>query len=752
MRGKSKVLKVLLIVVLSGLFCAATVAVAPAGEVNACCGAAGWYFAEGYTGGDFDTWILIQNPNQTDAIAHLRFFTPGGEPISLDLPLDGESRTTVYLNTVPGLERQEVSTEVKCEGEGVIAERAMYFNYNGGQGSRVGGHSTIGADGLSTSWYLPEGYTGGTFDTYILLMNPGDSDANVWVKLMKPDDGRYYPFKTVVPAGRRKTIKLDELIWVEGQENVISDVQAATAGGETATQVKFDSTDVSTLVLSMDGKPVMAERAMYFDYKGKAGGSSSIGAKYAAQEWYLPEGYTGGDFDTWVMAMNPNSYAVDITYTFYTNTPGFEPVSVVHPDVKPYSRDTINVDDVPGLEGTDVSTKVTAMRQVKLAEVDADPVDRYAVVFGIDDYPSGADLLYAEDDAVDIKHRLYDQGGFEYQYCLGEGATLDNFQAKMDWLASAADANDIAVFFFGGRSFNGTENNIDLYDGSVSRSELEACFAAMQTENFVAMFSCDNSGELAGELAASGRLLLASCGSGEVSHEFPDGDFTAATGDYGNGAWAYYFVEALGKKAADSNGNGRVSAEEAHAYLVDRVTALVLDKAAADQVPEMYDGVVNQVDLTVDKVPASIVAERSVYFNYNGAIDGANSIGASRTYPNWFLAEGYTGGSFDTYVLIMNPYDFAQKLTVTFMTPNGVPIAKEYTIGAKSRKTIKVDEVPGLEATDVSTRVFAQPAEVASAGGGGGVVVERAMYFTYVDPIDRSSKAGGSCSIGYGSW
>lgn len=322
----------------------------------------------------------------------------------------------------------------------------------------------------------------------------------------------------------------------------------------------------------------------------------------------------------------------------------------------------------------------------------------------------------------------------------------------MDWLASAADANDIAVFFFGGRSFNGTENNIDLYDGSVSRSELEACFAAMQTENFVAMFSCDNSGELAGELAASGRLLLASCGSGEVSHEFPDGDFTAATGDYGNGAWAYYFVEALGKKAADSNGNGRVSAEEAHAYLVDRVTALVLDKAAADQVPEMYDGVVNQVDLTVDKVPASIVAERSVYFNYNGAIDGANSIGASRTYPNWFLAEGYTGGSFDTYVLIMNPYDFAQKLTVTFMTPNGVPIAKEYTIGAKSRKTIKVDEVPGLEATDVSTRVFAQPAEVASAGGGGGVVVERAMYFTYVDPIDRSSKAGGSCSIGYGSW
>jgi hypothetical protein len=747
MRGKSKVLKVLLIMVLSGLFCAATLAVAPAGEVNASCGRPGWFFAEGFTGGDFDTYILIQNPNETEAIAHLRFFTPSGEPIIWDKPLEGESRTSINLKGIPGLENQEVATEVICEGEGVIAERAMYFSYDSGQGARAGGHSTIGADGLSSSWYLPEGFTGGAFDTYILLMNPGENDANVWIKLMKPYDGKYYPFKTTVPAGSRKTVKLDDLVWVEGQDNIIADVGAATGdgGGEPAVEVKFDETDVSTLVLSMDGSQIMAEMSMYYDYYGKAGGSNSIGAKYPAEEWFLPEGYTGDEFDTYITAMNPNSYPVDITYTFYSNQPGFVPMEVTRFDVSPYSRDTINVDAVEGLKGTEVSTKVTATRQVQLAGVEEDPVNRYAVLFGIEDYLTGDDLLYAIDDMYDIKHRLYDYGGFSYYYYEGANATTANLADKMAWLASTADANDIVVFFFGGRSSVGTENNIDLYDGSVSRSELEAYLAALQTDKFVGLFSCDNSGELAGELDAPGRLLMASCSKGELSYEFPDADFTAATGDYGNGAWAYYFVEALGAKAADTSGNGKVSAEEAHVYLADKVTDLVQAKEGASQVPEIYDQI-GDVDLTVEELPASVVAQRSVYFKYGVANDGATSIGSPCTYPNWFLAEGYTGGGFDTYVCVMNPYDYAQKLTITYMVPNGDPIVVEDEIGANSRKTFLVDAVPGLEDMDVSTRVSAQPAGTAAAGGCGGIVVERAMYFNYY------GKTGGSCSIGYGSW
>ncbi len=752
MRGKSRVFKVLLILVISGLFCAATVAVSAAGEVDACCGSHGWYFAEGYTGGDFDTWILIQNPNETEAVVQVRFFTPSGEPIVNEYNLLGETRYSIYLNTVPGLENQEVAAEVTVkygEQDGIIAERAMYFNYGTDQGERVGGHSTIGAPKTSGSWYLPEGYTGGGFDTYVLMMNPTDGDANVHLKLMKPQDGKYYKFKVTVPAGRRTTVKLDDLVWTEGEDNIIP---ASGEGGEEEEplQVRFDDTDVSTLIYADRG--IVAERAMYFDYYGKSGGSSSIGTTCAASEWYLPEGYTGGDFDTWVMAMNPSGNTVDITYTFYSNSPGFEPVSVTHEGVAPWSRDTIHVDEVEGLEGTDVSTKVTATRPVQLASVE-DEVKRYAVLFGVEDYPSGDDLQYSVDDMYDIKHKLAGNGDFTYYYYEGENATLENFQHKMEWLAANADANDVVVFFFGGRSDTVAENQIDLYDGSVTKSELEAYFSALQTENFVGLFSCDNSGELAEELMANGRVLLASCAKGGDSYEFPDAAFTAASGDSGNGAWAYYFVEALGAKAADTSGDNLVSAEEAHEYLKNRVTDLVAAEEGASQVPQIYDGVEGEVNLTVDEVPANIVAERSVYFNYGSSDDGATSIGASRTYPRWFLAEGYTGGQFDTFVLVMNPYDFFQKITATYMTPEGEPIVMEYVCPPKYRMTIKVDDQdPRLASTDVSTMIYAQPTEVASAGFGGGVVVERAMYFTYTDPLDGSVKAGGSSSIGYGTW
>ncbi|NPV59141.1 MAG: caspase family protein [Actinobacteria bacterium] len=751
MSGKKRFATVLLAMVLGGLLCAMGAAAAPAEEVKAACGTKGWYFAEGYTGGDFDTWILIQNPNQSDAIAHCRFFTPDGEPITWDVPLQGETRTTVFLNTIPGLEKKEVAAEVTCEGDGVIAERAMYFSYDSGQGKRAGGHATIGADRPSWSWYLPEGYTGGGFDTYVLLMNPGEEDAeNVRVKLMKPNGGQRYEFKTSVPAGRRRTIKLDDLVWTEGQDNFIP--ATGEGGGEQPQQVKFDDTDVSTYICS--DKPLVAERAMYFDYYGKAGGSSSIGATETSPEWYLPEGYTGGDFDTWVMAMNPSDYAVDITYTFYSNAPGFQPVSVTHPGVAPWARDTIHVDEVPGLEGTDVSTKVTATRPVQLASAGEEgDVQRYAVLFGIEDYPDGADLKYSVDDMYDIKHKLADSGGFTYIYYEGANATLANFQDKMEWLAENTDEDDIVVLFFGGRSSEDASGDyLDLYDGKVSGGELETYLSNLKTQKLVGLFSCDNSGEIAEGLAAPGRVLLSSCDKGEKSYEYPDDDFTAADGDYGNGVWAYYFVEALGKKEADTNDNGLVSAEEAHGYLDGRVTEFVQDTSSDTQTPRIFDGVAGDLDLTVEKVPAGIVAERSVYFNYGTANDGATSIGACETLPKWFLAEGYTGGGFDTFVLIMNPYDFWQKIELTYMTPTGEPIVEERECPPNYRMTVKVDDVPGLEATDVSTRVEACPMEAAGVGAACsyGVVVERAMYFVYTDPQDGSRKTGGTCSIGYG--
>lgn len=523
MRGARSSTVFLLSLFLAAFLCAAVIPAAHAGRFRPACGRTGWYFAEGYTGGDFDTWILLQNPNLTDVVAHLRFFTPDKEPVSVDLNLGGETRTSVYLNGLPELQGEEVAAEVLCEGEGVVAERAMYFKYQAEGGSRAGGHASIGAPSPSTTWYLPEGYTGGSFDTYLLLMNPGSEDAwDVHVKLLTPRDGKYYMFRTSVPAGRRKTIKVDDLVWKEGGDNVIAstsgsgDFEEAVYPVEGAREVRFNDTELSLVVFS--DRPLVAERAMYFDYYGRAGGSCSMGATGTAATWYLPEGYTGGDFDTWVMAMNPSGYTVDVTYTFFTDQAGSEPVSVTHFCLPPWSRDTICVDQVPGLHGKGVATMVSAVK-------------------------------------------------------------------------------------------------------------------------------------------------------------------------------------------------------------------------------------------SEDRTPAGIVAEHSVYFRYLATADGNASLGSPSLYPDWFLAEGYTGGAFDTYILVMNPLDAAQVVTATFMTPQGAVVERDYELPPGFRLTIKVDDVdPSLASADVSTRLTARTAETSSAGGAPGIVAERAMYFLYRDPGDGSTKAGGSCSIGYGSW
>ena len=147
-----------------------------------------------------------------------------------------------------------------------------------------------------------------------------------------------------------------------------------------------------------------------------------------------------------------------------------------------------------------------------------------------------------------------------------------------------------------------------------------------------------------------------------------------------------------------------------------------------------------------------LVVERSMYFSYGGNDDGDLSGGSPQTYRTWHLAEGYTGGAFDTYVLFMNPYANWQKVIATFMTPDGDPVTKEYLVAPFCRVTIHVDEIAGLENTDVSTSLVAEPvtapgpalANESPPSGVAGIVAERAMYFKY------DGKAGGSCSIGFG--
>ncbi len=70
------------------------------------------------------------------------------------------------------------------------------------------------------------------------------------------------------------------------------------------------------------------------------------------------------------------------------------------------------------------------------------------------------------------------------------------------------------------------------------------------------------------------------------------------------------------------------------------------------------------------------------------------------------LAEGATGGFFDTDILLANP-DFlaAAPITVTWLKEDGTTVTQAMTLPAGSRTTIPVASIPGLEGTSMSTFV-----------------------------------------------
>lgn len=227
------------------------------GGVNA--PATTWYLAEGYTGKGFDTYVLIQNPCAEKATIKMDYMLPGGRTQSVWDEVGPFTRKTVHVDEVPGLEATDVSVEVSASVP-VVVERSMYFDYFGIQE----GTNSVATGAPATVWYLAEGYTCVGFDSYILLVNPAGQATLATVEFMLPD-GTVNTVPVSMPARSRYTVKVNE---VEGMG-----------------QAEF-----STRVTSET--PIIAERAMYFNYGSKPGGHDALGITEPALQWYFAEGCT----------------------------------------------------------------------------------------------------------------------------------------------------------------------------------------------------------------------------------------------------------------------------------------------------------------------------------------------------------------------------------------------------------------------------------------------------------------------------
>ncbi|MBU1671359.1 MAG: S8 family serine peptidase [Actinobacteria bacterium] len=245
-----------------------------------------WYLPEGSSAWGFETWLLIQNPGATGATCQVTYMLEGEPPVTVQKGVPAGSRQS--FNIAEDIGTRDASISVVSDAP-VIPERAMYKD------ARREGHDSIGTTTPAADYYLAEGTTAWGFTTYVLVQNPQDQAADVTVTYMTPEGALEQPAFSL-PANSRKTIRVNDVSPAAGYP------------------IDVSNTDFSTRVHA--SKPIIAERAMYWESETGQACHDSIGMSEPHATFYLPDGQAGAQVETWTLVQNPNGTPVEVEVTY----------------------------------------------------------------------------------------------------------------------------------------------------------------------------------------------------------------------------------------------------------------------------------------------------------------------------------------------------------------------------------------------------------------------------------------------------
>ena len=282
----------------------------------------------------------------------------------------------------------------------------------------------------------------------------------------------------------------------------------------------------------------------------------------------------------------------------------------------------------------------------------------YAVICGVSNYQDVSDLLYCDDDAIDVRDALLAMGSWKSEnitMLVNDAATKTAIQSAISDMAGKALDGDLCLFFFSG---HGSNDDIDTYllpydaltdsfENDIRDDELGAWIGVLPTDEYVVMLdSCFSGGFIKGFGTAAkgirGKGLVRSGSSitlqnGGFATGFLSGYTAARAGvkltttsdvqtkdlrDNGrgvvvtacaaaeesyetdalqNGVFTYFLLDAMAG-AADTDGDQSVSAEECYAYVKPLAasytskTSLFPDGA---QNAQLYDAWAGELELGV---------------------------------------------------------------------------------------------------------------------------------------------------------
>lgn len=261
----------------------------------------------------------------------------------------------------------------------------------------------------------------------------------------------------------------------------------------------------------------------------------------------------------------------------------------------------------------------------------ATPVDRYALVYGIQDYPgSDNDLNYPDDDAESMASLLEDRGWTVVEKRINSEATYANIEADIADIATESDFDEnstVLVYYSGhGSSYNGTgyiipydgitEGGSAVLDNWITPAEMSQWLGALSCQNKILILDSCYSGSfvdtsssqdaspqnygyyedgtgtsfIAAGISNLSELLAANAsaeGDPEVvtitaagSEEYSYDDSSRE-----HGAFTYYLLKAA--DGGDGNGDGYVSCTEAFSYAANKIKT-VWDSACTDNTSSLF--------------------------------------------------------------------------------------------------------------------------------------------------------------------
>ncbi len=258
-----------------------------------------WYFAEGATIGGFNLFYLLQNPSNANVTVEGRYLLGSGAVYTKTYTLLPNSRTNVWANVEQidngtPLESAEFSAAFTVtSGAPIIAERAMY---RGANPVFKAGHESAGITEPATEWFLAEGNAGDFFDHFVLIGNTTSFAAFVQADFIVGNTGTVYTRQYTVSPNSRFNIWVDEEEVLPGQF-----------------PFRTGNTDVSVRIRSLNGVPLIVERAMWWPGSSNTWyeAHNSPGSSRTASRWVVAEGENGGGtgWQTYILVANTGDSA-----------------------------------------------------------------------------------------------------------------------------------------------------------------------------------------------------------------------------------------------------------------------------------------------------------------------------------------------------------------------------------------------------------------------------------------------------------